>query len=516
MTGRTIGDVQRFALAFELVDDPDAGGSPARRASWGRLRIWVGGRNLTLGCTVTGTTTDAAMVPLLPIVEWLADQWDPLLHEERLPRPRRSLSAASWHVDVLAGLPREPAEMDALLGARERWWTRHGLGAALPDFRLPDLHIRRYGARVELSWDDREWRTVPTGVVLAERPGRALLPAAEVAEVLFDWSLAVVDAVEARAAGNAPVQALLLALRGRFEAHAREDRREARLRWMAGVDLTKAARRLRDLAGVAGGAVEDTVRALLGLTGPADPGLVARPTIPALLFRSVSPRLSADDLDILIRLAHASPGATTDALRDLQSPEAPPADLDAITADGLDRALELRAALGIPEAVPLTGEQDLEAVQLRRLGVAVEDIHLDDTGVDGVAIASPDRAPTIAVNRSGRFARTPWGRRMTLAHELCHILHDIEEDGRVAVVSNPWADPATERRANAFAVMLLAPEKAIEAVLARDPEAWTPGALREAMRRLGVGLTTLTWQLRNLGWIDDSERQAWMDELSGG
>lgn len=512
MTLTTIGDPERFAIAFELTDDPDDGGMAPVRASWGRLCIWVAGRNLTLGRTADGESIDAAEVPLLPVVGWLAEHWDPLLHEERLPRPTSALSAAAWRCDVLSKLPYASDGLDTLLRDRESWWSRHSFGAALPDFRVPDLHIRRYGARVEVSWDDREWRGVPSGVVLAQRPGRALLPAEDVAGVLHAWAQAVLDAMDARGAVDS-VRTAIQELRTKVLGNAALDRGEARLKWMAGVDLDSAARRLRQLTGVVGGSVADTIRAILGIGASSQPSLVTSATVPALLFRSASPHLSSSDLTVLLELARTSADAPLGLLQH-QSPAPPPLEVAAITADGLERALELRAALGLPEAAPLIGEWDLEAVLLAQLQVAVRDVHLEDVRVDGVAVASAGRAPIIAINRSGRFARSPWGRRMTLAHELCHLLFDVDDSGTVGIVSNPWADVGRERRANAFAVMLLIPECALASVLPRDAETWTVNMLKTAMRQLGVGLTTLTWQLHNLGWIDDSERQAWVNELS--
>jgi Zn-dependent peptidase ImmA (M78 family) len=180
--------------------------------------------------------------------------------------------------------------------------------------------------------------------------------------------------------------------------------------------------------------------------------------------------------------------------------------------DGLERAIQVREALELPAGAPLKDAYDLEGVILKRLGVRVTEISLDDSGVDGVAISSPGVTPTIAVNLSSSRAATSWGRRMMLAHELCHLLFDIDAGGRVGVVSSRWADAAIERRANAFAVMLLVPESALAGVLARDEaRRWTLADLRVAMAHLGVGVTTLTWQLQNLGWIDSSAREAWLD-----
>lgn len=504
---KTIGDTARFALGFELRPDPDVGGDPAERASWGALQIWVTGRNLTAG-RADEQALDAAHVPLLPVARWLVDNWDPLLHEERLPRPSASTSAASWRMDSLALLPEREEDIDRLLEDRSAWWRRHGLGSALPEYRVPDLHVRRIGTDAEVSWDDREWRTVPRGVRLIEAPGAALLPVDEVAQVLFDWSSAVVAELRQTDAACTVAADLEQRLQLIEQGHNRVER----LQWAAGQALQRAARQLRQLLGVTAGSVEETVRSMLGIHDADGPGLVSRMTVPALLFRSAAPALSTSDLAALIRLA-GLPKQGHAPLMDFQRHEPPPFDPMGITEDGYERALEFRKARDLPASQPLTGPHDLEHVLLAGLGVEVVDVRLDDSRIDGVAIVYPGRVPLVAVNLSGRSASTPWGRRMTLAHELCHLLYDLDDDGQVGVVSNPWAPQALERRANAFAAMLLMPRASLEAMLPPNPRDWTGPSLRQAMTVLGVGKTALTWHLYNLGLLTRSERDAWLDEL---
>jgi Zn-dependent peptidase ImmA (M78 family) len=463
-----------------------------------------------------GTVVDEAQVPLFPIVRWLVDHWDPLFHEERLPRSSSHERAVDWYLESIARLPRSPGKASALLEDRERWWNRHGLGASLPDYRIPDLQIRRSGTDVELSWNDLEWRTVPTGVVLVEQPGKALLPAPEVAGVLHAFCESVSAVLSDALPDSDTALQDVRTLQGDLQRIREPDRSRVleRFKWAVGFSLDETARRLREMAGIVEGTVEDTVAALLGLKGELEsPGLVAPFTVPVLLYRSASPNLSADDLHTLLRLTRGDGASQTPELAQYVRPARASGSPSRLTRDGYELAIELRSELDIALERPLTEDLDLEKVLIPQLGVHIEDVHLDDTLVDGVALFGPNIEPTIAVNRSGRFARTPWGRRMTLAHEMCHLLHDVQEGGLVGVVSNPWADYGAERRANAFAAMLIAPEEALAAVLSTDTESWTRHALDHAMRTLGIGATTLTWQLYNLGWISESERSAWIQEL---
>ena len=60
----TFGDKKKFAVEIEFCSDPDAGkfALPEDGLSWGRLDLWVDGRNL---CDPGGVTWY-----LLPLFEW--------------------------------------------------------------------------------------------------------------------------------------------------------------------------------------------------------------------------------------------------------------------------------------------------------------------------------------------------------------------------------------------------------------------------------------------------------------
>jgi predicted nucleotidyltransferase len=47
---------------------------------------------------------DCAEVPLAPLLEWIARNWDPMLHETRLPLPSKSIGSVAWCVDCLGKL----------------------------------------------------------------------------------------------------------------------------------------------------------------------------------------------------------------------------------------------------------------------------------------------------------------------------------------------------------------------------------------------------------------------------
>ena len=128
------GDPNRFALRLEFVPNLDAGFStPEEDLSWGRFQIWADGKNL---CEHVDRSEVRKAVEwyLLPLLEWLTESWDFLLHEQRPPvwnagetawlslaetnRPERFHWGGGW--DALTDSPRKWAE-DLVDGTFAPW-----------------------------------------------------------------------------------------------------------------------------------------------------------------------------------------------------------------------------------------------------------------------------------------------------------------------------------------------------------------------------------------------------------
>jgi hypothetical protein len=112
---RLAGDTDRFAvrLSFEPDPDKDIFEDPAYGGSWGTLQIWADGLNI---CAhhAAGEPSDELYESvhwyLLPLLEWIAKVWDPLLHEERLPlRNRAATAARAMTLDPPLPLGADPA-----------------------------------------------------------------------------------------------------------------------------------------------------------------------------------------------------------------------------------------------------------------------------------------------------------------------------------------------------------------------------------------------------------------------
>jgi transcriptional regulator with XRE-family HTH domain/Zn-dependent peptidase ImmA (M78 family) len=129
-------------------------------------------------------------------------------------------------------------------------------------------------------------------------------------------------------------------------------------------------------------------------------------------------------------------------------------------------------------------------------------------GVLGAACRSGD-ARLVAVNIGVASETT---RRFALAHELGHQLFDLDESGVTADElpergSRVWFDKLPrEKRADAFAAMLLAPSTAVAEVAGqpRGMASYDEGkALVERVRaHVGMGFAATTWHLHNLGYFE--------------
>ncbi len=87
-----VGSRDHFAAKIAFLTDPDQGRAATAELSisWGAIEIWANGHNLCRHVE-QGESIDAAHWYMLPILHWLASNWDFLLHEERLPGQSRKI-----------------------------------------------------------------------------------------------------------------------------------------------------------------------------------------------------------------------------------------------------------------------------------------------------------------------------------------------------------------------------------------------------------------------------------------
>ena len=193
---RLAGDTDVFAAKISFRKDPDSGGCATREeaASWGAFQLWIGGENVCVHLE-EGEVVDSIHWYLLPMIEWFANNWDEMFSGERLPGAtsghgdaRSSLQATKFPPEGTAQETQNRWESDWYT-----WWERHALQSCRAGGAFPDVVIRRWRDRVELSWGGKKGPCTPSHFRFLASSGCERLCPADVAtplhEVLLDATL---------------------------------------------------------------------------------------------------------------------------------------------------------------------------------------------------------------------------------------------------------------------------------------------------------------------------------------
>lgn len=515
---RLAGDTDVFALRMAFARDPDEGrgADPLASLAWGEFQIWVEGRNL---CShLEGRERiDSVHWYLLPVIEWFARNWDPLLHEERLPV--ENADGAAWRSLQATRFPPPAIEEDeprleAWESAWQNWWRRHALRSSREGGLFPDVVFRRARDRVEVSWgpvasEERSCRFSGT-----ESPGFVRLPPQAVAEPLHEVLSGACQHLRSPASESERIRNL-----GRELHTLRTERRgNRRLTWLAG--LGTDARTVRDRWV----ATKKSLKQSLSGFGraPLDAMFEASQTRlvvtgscqAALIFGSLAPDVKSEDVLTLARImvelhaaeGHSAGNPMTVGEQPVEGSMSHPWSQGYALAEELHDNLDGRFIEdGFVDITGLVGH----------FGVTLRDCELTDASTRGVSIAGPRHRPAIVVNRRNPMNQSSEGRRFTLAHELCHLLFDRDAGQRLAVASGPWAPRETEQRANAFAAMLLMPTRLVQRAISNLT---TPLASGEGVRAVSKALrsspASVLPHLKNLGFLNEGERQQVEQQLA--
>ena len=500
---RLAGDTAKFAVKMVFVDDPDEGrGVDADTSlSWGGFQIWVEGTNLCAHLEQS-ERVEYAYWYMLAFLGWLIKSWNPLFHEERLPC--MSGAAHGW-----AAL-RETRFPPAVIGyeqeveweeAWQGWWSRHAVRAAREGGLFPDVVIRRVRDTVEVSCGHVRSTGTPDHVSFRGAPAVAYFAPRDVAEPLFEVIEGAVSHLAQLAAASSRIQDLVKATRRLKSRH-----QDSRIMWLAGLGsdeqtIGQGWRRCKQQ--LSSRLTRSQKQAMLATSGHSK--LVVEGSChAALMFGSVAPDVCREDVvtlaEHLVSLSEAGgePELIAALCRDEPVDEfgTPP------WHQGYDLAEEVRKTLVIEPSK--NGFIDIEAT-LDRLSVDVREVPLTDPAIRGVALAGPHHRPGVGWNPENHFNRTSQGRRFTLAHELCHLLFDRNVGQRLAVASGPWAPQHVERRANAFAAMLLMPSSLLRQLVPERVSAEREVAKIAGQLRTGFDATLA--HLRNLGWVEDGDKR---------
>lgn len=494
------GDPARFEIALRwLPDDEPREHRPAHGGwSMGELRLTVGHHVLTRHLQA-GQAREAMRWYLLPLFEWLCANWTHMLHEERFSWMENGWAPAA--PTVLAALKRwiataEPSARQSYRDAHA-WWSRHALRAADPSALYPDVVFRRLGEDVEVSWTARQPICPPNGFRLELAPGAAVLPMADVAGPLWEalaWAVSASHPQELNEADRESILGL--------------ERQIARLAEMSAAEIETACLPATLFERAKEAEVSAGLRADTSVRMEKAPAL-SRIDDAVLMFGGVSPAIGLDDARMLTHIMGLYRGGRDSAELAALVDHDVGAPLRAPHTEGAELALDLLEVLGLPRAD--SSSVGVETIA-RRLGVEIVYRTLKTDTIRGAALAGDGYKPAILVNETSHYNVNEAGRRFTIAHELFHILYDRARARRIAHSSGPWAPPGVEKRANAFAAMLLMPPILIARV--SSEERWTREAVRRAADSMQVGALALLEHLYNIELIAEDERNRLRAEFS--
>jgi Zn-dependent peptidase ImmA (M78 family) len=500
-----LGDSATFAVDLKLLPDPDGDlGAPATSVgSWGQWRLWIGGLNLCEHELIFGDgrveARKAVTWYLVPFIRWLGEHWGPLLHEERFPRGLRlgELSRARTARDAYLSVLETRGDDLSAFEPWQNWAARHSVRWAAEGGLTPDVFMRRVGDDIEFSWGNRLQPGGESAQFWLE-PGVAHAPVSAVGDALggaLDWFVNQPDLAGRGWFG---------AVRQMIKSGRRSVERSHWLSWYldgsyAAGPLTELFNRLRAWPGIAGAFQEAAAANYLDPLSPA-----------AAMFGALSPEISETAAARLLAIV-------SDAYQD----RANTADLDQFVTDRPAWSARSPWAEGYQlardfiEATNLLRDEtpiDLDKL-LDRLGIKRQSERLEEVGPRGAALAGEGFRPTIVINRDHPMNRAAAGQRFSIAHELCHILHDRGRGRRVTHSSTPWAPAVVEQRANAFAAMLLMSPEVIRRVVPDLSGDVSLNRIAEAAMSLQVSVRALIQHLANLNEIADEDRERLLQEL---
>ncbi len=503
---RQIGQGERgqFHLFIEFCADPfPSADIPLElQASWGRFQIWAGGRNLCAHYE-DGVLCEHVTWYLLPLFEWFVKHWDFLFHEQKFPyRNVGGFASAGMRQLNVPETFEKRGEWDAKgAGIVDDWARRHSLLMNREGGLYPDVWLRRSGTKVEVSWTDDSVAGSPDAFQFCNGTNGVVLAPLSVATPLW----AVLEAAVQTLAGAVPDGQRIKTLSKELLELRRPERRRSRVSLLAGLgdSVSVCRRRWTNLVNKLESSFPRKNRLIEDVFLPQSTNdlVVQGECAAALMFASVSPTISPGDAYKLAELmleTLSGDGARNQISLTRYAGDAPLMPNIAPWLQGYSLARQWCETAG-GNYVKGEGYVDIEG-QLASHGVILRELELDDASIGAVALARDGGVPVVAVNSKHPRNQFPTGRRFTLAHELCHLLHDCEKGIGLQVVSGAWAPVEVEQRANAFAAYVLMPDSLLveaESEVGCAWEAMDSDQMLISAKRLHVSIDALVHHLHN-------------------
>ena len=500
---RLVGDTSYFAIELTLITEggEDDGYDADERASAGSIAMWVDGVNVFEN-TARGTRLDASHWYLLPIAEWLVENWSPLLHEERLPGLNQSTNAAEGAAKAAIAAETAALARDSYEEAEfwQRWYARHNIRSSAEGALLPDLFLRRDGDYVEFSVGDEQLPGVGLGLRFSPiRPVR--LPVENVASTLRvaledltqELSRRVGDSVRLRA-----LRDLVLSLQTAPENSS------SRLAWLsgAGEDVEGFIQLWREVEESLPPELVDRAKEFAQSSRSTSEPSVVLAAPATMLFGSLSPTVDAEDVKVLYGAILRSPHAPS-AIASIESVfNTIEVEAKGFARTAGEQGTEYGEGLWANYSARMLGSDGIVDIEsfILDIGVTIATCALNDDSLRAVSVVTNDGRIQILVNENFKGGATESARRFTLAHELAHLILDRGRAADLVVASGAWAPVEIERRANAFAAAALMPIPLLSQARGElSADVKSADSLGEMADKLGVGFLSLVARLQNLG-----------------
>lgn len=176
---------------------------------------------------------------------------------------------------------------------------------------------------------------------------------------------------------------------------------------------------------------------------------------------------------------------------------------------GYRLARKTRELLNISPSAPISSMRDL----CKRIGIPYIQTELSNK-IAGATVGT-NYSRCIVINMDGRNSN-PWRRRITVAHELAHLLWDSEENLRSLNINfyededlenyqGPYSQKRIEQRANAFAVEFLLPSLYVEDKCSCET---VQTYIRKVMEKYGVSFISAKQHLFLNGKLNQLDLEA--------
>jgi Zn-dependent peptidase ImmA (M78 family) len=489
---KVFGDPDRFQLAIRWADDREPRSRRPSRHGWsmGDIKITVAGQVLTRRKR-GGRAQEHVGWYLAPMFGWIAENWIFLLHEEDFAWTEKSAApaAVACHRAIDKWIAARDDSGRAHYARIQAWYQRHALRAASEGGLFPDFFVRRFLDDVEVSWSADPPFFAPDGFMFASEPGMARLAVEDVAVPLWEalvWAASRPPHLERSdlVAWKELAEKIESLPRLPEAAFERAYAPETVLSWVA--DVLRCAAR---------------PELLKGDISPKAP-FVAELSPAVAMFGGVSPNLGHRDIEFLCAKLIGRQGLAEDVRLSRLVADRRAAPLGVPHRDGYEFAADFIDETGLLSDIAWIDVRDIAD----RFGIEISEHMLETETIRGVAIAGEGFGPSILINTRSFFNANEDGKRFTIAHELCHILHDRTRARRVTHVSGPWVAPGIEKRANAFAAYLLMPRELVLRHMA-DKDGASDENIHKIARLLHVSESALVEHLYNMDFIGDWDRE---------